>query len=239
MLFSARCALASSGQRGRAATSSGSVRPSLSRSNSGPGDHRAVVGAKPWRGRDHRQSRLGAEALERLPQGHVGGHPTGDYDRGGGPAETFAEELEAHSHAVLDDVDHRRLKGRANVSDVARPQRSRRFGRVPHRRLEAGKGKVGVRPAEHGPRQREAFRIAALGRRFDRRTAGISKAEQFSGLVEGLADGVVHRRAQPIVIAHPLDRENSEYGRPTPAGSERERPRRRSGAPSGHAPRDG
>ncbi len=87
-------------------------------------------------------------------------------------------------------------------------QGRRRFGRLPHRCLKAGQGKIGVRPADHRPRQRKTFRIAALGGGLERRTAGIRKTEQFGSLVECFADGVVDSGSESIVIAHALDCEN-------------------------------
>jgi hypothetical protein len=47
--------------------------------------------------------------------------------------------------------------------------------------------------------------IAVLRDAFDRGAAGIAKAEQFCGLVERLARGVVDRRREPAVIADALD----------------------------------
>ena len=82
------------------------------------------------------------------------------------------------------------------------------FGGEPQGGLEAREGKVGVRPADHRPGQREALGVAVLGGGFDRRTAGIRKSEELRGLVEGLANGVVHGRPEPLVIADALDRQN-------------------------------
>ena len=76
-------------------------------------------------------------------------------------------------------------------------QRRDRLGGEPRRRLQPGEREVGGRPAEQRARQREAGRIALPRRRFDRRAAGIGQAEQLGGLVEGFADRVVHRRAEP------------------------------------------
>ena len=53
----------------------------------------------------------------------------------------------------------------------------------------------------HRPRQRKARRVAARGLFLDLRAARIAEPEQLRGLVEGLADGVVHRGADAHVIA--------------------------------------
>ena len=50
--------------------------------------------------------------------------------------------------------------------------------------------------------------IAAARGGLDRRAAGIGQAEQLGGLIERLADRVVHRRAQPFVLPDALDRED-------------------------------
>ena len=50
-------------------------------------------------------------------------------------------------------------------------------------------------------RQREALRIAARGKLLDLRAAGIAETEKLRGLVEGLADGVVHRVAEQHIVA--------------------------------------
>ena len=53
----------------------------------------------------------------------------------------------------------------------------------------------------HRPRQREARGIAARRLLLDLRPARIAETEQLRGLVEGFADGVVERGAEPHVIA--------------------------------------
>ena len=60
----------------------------------------------------------------------------------------------------------------------------------------------------HRPRQREALRIAVRGVASRPRAAGIAKAEQLRGLVEGLADRVVDRGAEPHIIADAAHRDD-------------------------------
>ena len=60
-----------------------------------------------------------------------------------------------------------------------------------------------------------------MGSRLDGGTAGLRKAEHLGDLVEGFADRIVHRRAQTIVDADVLDRENLGVA----AGSHQQRDR--------------
>ena len=96
----------------------------------------------------------------------------------------------------------------AEVGDVLVRQRRDLLGLEPHRRLEPGQREIGVAPAAHRPRQEEAAAVAAGGLALDLRPAGIAEAEQLRGLVEGLADGVVARGAEPDIIADAAHRDD-------------------------------
>ena len=143
---------------------------------------------------------LGAEARHRLADRAVGRDAAGDDDRLRG-ADPFAKQPEADAHPVLDHVDDRRLERGAEVGDVARlsaarsparPAASRSSGPTARNRRSAGRAAAAA--------ERSA-RVAVARRRLDRRPAGIGQAEQLGGLVERLADRVVHRRAEPLVVA--------------------------------------
>ena len=45
------------------------------------------------------------------------------------------------------------------------------------------------------------MQVAILGALLDLRAAGIGQAQQLGGLVERFADGVIERRAEPLVVA--------------------------------------
>ena len=78
-----------------------------------------------------------------------------------------------------------------------------RRDRALDRALEAGEGEMRFGRAEQGPRKRDRLGVAVAGQRFDRRPAGIGQAEQFRGLVEGFAGGIVDRRRQAAIVADP------------------------------------
>ena len=73
--------------------------------------------------------------------------------------------------------------------------------------LRPEKEKSGFCRPSHRAGKIEPHRIAAERRLFDARAAGIGQAEQFGRLVEGFADGVVDRRAEPPIIADAVDRD--------------------------------
>ena len=77
---------------------------------------------------------------------------------------------------------------------------------VPERGLEAGEREMRLGPAEHRPRQRDG-RPPSRAPALHRRAAGIAEAEQLGRLVEGLAERVVERRAEPLIAADILDDE--------------------------------
>ena len=64
--------------------------------------------------------------------------------------------------------------------------------------------KSGSAPAQHRARQGEALGIALRGLALDLRPARIAEAEELRDLVEGLADRVVDRGAEPDVVADAL-----------------------------------
>ena len=101
----------------------------------------------------------------------------------------------------IDHVDHRLLERGAQIGDVLIAQRRDLSGFEAQRRLQAGQGKIGILAAAHRPRQREALGIAARRFLLDQRAARIAEAEQLCGLVEGFADRVVDRTAEPQIIA--------------------------------------
>ena len=74
--------------------------------------------------------------------------------------------------------------------------------------LEPGEREIGIRRPNIGRGRAKRVGIAGPRRRFDRRAAGIGQAQQLGGLVESLADRVVHRRAEPVVVADALDGQN-------------------------------
>ncbi len=75
--------------------------------------------------------------------------------------------------------------------------------REAHCRLQPGEGEIAAWPTEHRPRQLEPRGIAGRRRCLDRRTAGIAEPYQLGAFVEGLADRVVDRRAEPPVLPTP------------------------------------
>ena len=151
-------ATSSSGQRARGATSSGSVRPSASRSapaqaimaplsvqssgggatSSMPASMRepaaAPCGSPGWR---RRRRRRPARSACRIGCG------------------TCASRQRSRSEH---GVDHRLLERGAQVGDVVFAERRDLFGFEPHGGLKPGQREIRLRPAVHRPRQRETLR---------------------------------------------------------------------------------
>ncbi len=84
-------------------------------------------------------------------------------------------------------------------------KRRKPIGLEPHRGLEPGEGKIGLRPPSHRAREIIARRIAFRRLALDERAAGIAEAEHFRDLVEGFADRIIDRRAEPAIIADAFD----------------------------------
>ncbi len=166
----------------------------------GPRDHGGVVGAQ--LGRRHHQHGGGLErdAVQHLADRLVGGDATGG-DQRGRLAERVAKHAQAATQPVRHHVDHRLLKRRAQIGDVLVGERSDLLGRQPQRGLQSGQREIAVAAPRHRPRQRETTGVAELRRPLDLRPARIVEPEELRGLVEGFADGVVERGAQPHVIA--------------------------------------
>ena len=112
-----------------------------------------------------------------------------------------AEQAQARAQPVEHHVDHRLLERGAQIGDVLVGERRDFFRFQPQRGLQAGEREVGILASVHRPRQREARGVAARRFLLDLRPARIAEPEQLRGLVEGLADGVVLRGAEPHVIA--------------------------------------
>ena len=140
------------------------------------------------------------EALQHLADRLIGGDAAGG-DQRGRRAVFGAEHAQAGAQPVEHDIDDRLLERGAQIGDVLVGQRRDLFGFQPQRGLQPGEREIGVLAAVHRARQREAGGVAARRFLLDLRAARIAEAEQLRGLVEGLADGVVHGGAEPHVVA--------------------------------------
>jgi hypothetical protein len=116
-------------------------------------------------------------------------------------AEPLVGDLDSPPHPVRHALGHGRLEGGAQVGHIYVAERHQRLCLVPDRRLEASKGEMRLRPAEHRPRQGEAFRPAGAGRSLHRGPTGKAEAQQLGGLVEGLAQGIVDSGAEALIVA--------------------------------------
>ena len=85
-------------------------------------------------------------------------------------------------------------------------QRRARHRLVPERGLEPGQREMRLGASEHRPRQLDRG-PAARGVPLNLRPAGIAQAQQLGRLVEGLAERIVERRAEPLVGSNVLDDE--------------------------------
>ena len=93
-------------------------------------------------------------------------------------------------------LDDRPLVGRGEVgAALGRPLLAEVADLVEQRGLQAGEGEVQAGDAARD-REGEGVRVALLRQPLERRAAGVRQAEQPRALVEGLAGGVVERRAE-------------------------------------------
>ena len=117
-------------------------------------------------------------------------------------------------------LDNGGLKAGAQVRPVGAGEpalfRDKPVAGPAHCRLEAGKREVAAWPVEKRARQRKARGIAFTCLGFDRRAAGLGKAEELRHLVEGLAGCIVDGAAEATEAVGSLDGEKLAV----PAGNE-------------------
>src|SRR5262249_41636918 len=126
------------------------------------------------------------------------------------------EQYQARPQPVEDDVDDRLLEACAKISDILIAERSDFFRFKAQRGLQSRERKIGILATMHWAGQAKTRRIATGSFFFDLRSAWETKAKQLGGLVEGLANGVILRRAKPNVVADAAD--SHDLG--MPSGSE-------------------
>ena len=190
-------AAGSSGQRGRAAKSSGSA-ALLQALEPGPGDHRGIVGAQRAAAARRSAGRGSAASSSSAARTAVLAATP--------PATTSAVTSPIRSSARRSAVEHavdRRLleaRGDVGVGVIARCRAARSTAL-----LSPANEKCGSPLPTQRARQADGARIAFQRQPLDRRPAGIAEAEDLGGLVERLAQRVVDRRAEPAVAADALD----------------------------------
>ena len=168
----------------------------------GPGDHRRIVGAQRHRRRDEGEAVPRAKRFQRAADFGIGRDAAGHHQRRLCDVGEFAAEAgEAAADAVVQRVGDRRLEGGADVGDVPFAERRDRGRRLPHRRLQAGEGKIQPRLALQRAREIEAPGVAVQRCLLDVRAAGIGQADQLRRLVERLAERIVDGRAPALVVA--------------------------------------
>ena len=173
----------------------------------GPGDHRAVVGAQSRRRRHQFGADLEGDAVQDLADRLVGRDAAGA-DQRLGRIDPQAEHAQPRAQPVLHDIDDGLLERGAEIGDILVAERRDFFRLDAQRGLQARQRKVRVAAAVHRARQSKALRIAARRLLLHQRAAGIAEPEQFRGLVERLADGVVDRAAEPDIVADAAHRED-------------------------------
>src|SRR5687768_14343954 len=130
----------------------------------------------------------------------IGGDAAGS-DQRGRRAIALAEDAQAGPQPILDRLDDSLLERGAQIGDILVGQWRDLLRFEPQRSLQSRQREVGFGPAVHWPRQFEAYRVAAQRLLLDLRAARITKAEQLRGLVERLADRVVHGRSDARIVA--------------------------------------
>ena len=119
-----------------------------------------------------------------------------------------AEHLHAGAQPIVDQLHHRLLERRAQISHVLVGERRDPLGLDPQRGLQPRQRKIRLRPPVHRPRQREPRRVAPRRLLLHLRPAGIAQPQKLCGLVERLADRVVRRGAEQRVVADALHRDD-------------------------------
>lgn len=89
--------------------------------NPRPGDHRSIVRAELHRGHDEMQAGLSGQPRQSPPDRAIGGDSPGD-NQSRRMSILRPKGAKAAAQAIYDDVDHRRLKGSANICNVSRSQ---------------------------------------------------------------------------------------------------------------------
>ena len=136
---------------------------------------------------------------ERRAQAPVGADAAGDHQPVGGRSAVQRAQRLGHER-----LDHRVLESARDIGARRVVERAAAHGDH-HRGLEPAEAEVEARPVEHRPRKFVHAVAPLLGQRRERRPAGIAEAEQFRGLVEGLARGVVLGFAEHPVAADARD----------------------------------
>src|SRR5262249_12259251 len=183
---------------------------------SGPGDHRTVVCAKLRWGRDQSCSDLEGKAVEDLPDRLICSNASGR-NQCSRCSKAGTEQHQARPQPVEDDVDDCLLEARAKIGDILIAERSDFFRFKAQRGLQSRERKIGILATMHWTRQSETRCIAAGSFFLDLRSARKTKAKQLGGFVEGLANGIILRRAKANVIA---DAANSQDLGMPPGGEE-------------------
>ena len=119
-------------------------------------------------------------------------------------AEAFRIDLDGPLGAIADNVGNRLLEARGKIGDVLIAERRAGLRLVAERGLEAGEREMRLGAPEHRPRQRNG-RAPTRSMALDLGAAGIGKAEQLGRLVEGFAQRIVERRAEPLIGTDILD----------------------------------
>src|SRR5215469_1301478 len=163
--------------------------------DSGPGDHRRVVGAQRWgRGNKMQPGNL-RETRKAPPQSNVGRDAT-RRDQSLPPRVMAPEPDDRVRGAIHQRIADRRLDRGCEIGLRGRIEPVALCGDALHSRLQSGERKIATSSASQRPWQVKARRISFLRRPLDRRSAGITETDQLRGLVESFSGRVVERRPE-------------------------------------------
>ena len=101
-----------------------------------------------------------------------------------------------------------KLEAGADIGDIFIRQWRDGRRRLPHRRLQARKGKIRPCLALQRPGEGKAPCISGGSRRFHGGTAGIGQAEQLGGLVEGFAERIVDGGRPALIVSRPAHQQH-------------------------------
>ena len=170
----------------------------------GPGNHGGVIRTQCRCRLDQCHASGRCKGGQCRADGAVGGNPAGDDQR----ANVWVGGAR-HVDGVFGPCNQRFRNGLLERSgEIGRAPGIKRcierLDGTPDTGLEAGKGKITAGPVRHRTRKIKFLRIAAFGGFLEQGAAGIAEPKHFSGLVEGLAGGIVDGRAEPCIAADTL-----------------------------------
>ena len=159
-------------------------------------NHRGVVSAEFWLGEEQFQSSFGAGFFQFGSQGAVAG------DAAGGGDAVNVEALGGADGFLNEDIDNGGLDAGAQITDGLLGREGFRMvaQEVADGGFQSAETEIIVGVFDHRPWEIVCACISAFGEAVHLRSARVGEAQQFGGLVEAFAGGIVDSRAEHHVV---------------------------------------